>query len=94
MKKILFFSIALCLVAGTAMAHDMNGRLGLGFTNSDFPVGGRYWASEKVGVDVGIGYMTHNDHEAKTYGIDVGVPIVLMNDADRVTSWFAPASAG
>ncbi len=91
MKKILFFTVALTMIATAAMAaNDMSGRIGLGFTSSDFPVGVRYWASQKVGVDVGLGYMTHNDHEAKTYGIDVGVPIVIDNMADRVAFLVRP----
>ena len=90
MKKILFFTIALCLVAGTAMAHDMTGRLGLGFTYSDAPIGVRYWVSPKVGLDGGIGIMTRNDGDVTDFSFAAGVPIVLMDDADRVNFLVRP----
>lgn len=56
MKKIIFFTLVLCLIAGsTAMAADMTKRIGLGFVTTGAPVGGRYWFSPKVGLDLGFG---------------------------------------
>jgi hypothetical protein len=55
MKKVVLLTLVLTLVAGTAMAADMAKRIGLGFVNSDAPIGGRYWVSEKIGLDLGFG---------------------------------------
>ncbi len=55
-KKILFLTVALSLIATAAMAHDVTGRMGLGFVSTDAPVGGRYWMNEKIGIDAGIGF--------------------------------------
>jgi hypothetical protein len=90
MKKILFFTIALCLVAGTALAKDTTGRLGIGFTYSQTPVGARYWVNDKVGVDAGFGIKTRDDGNLTDFAFSGGVPIVLMNDADRVNFLVRP----
>ena len=76
MKRILFITLALCLVAGSASATDMGKRFGLGFNNGlgreiadstgivsipGTPIGGRYWLSPKVGFDIGFGISVDDD---------------------------------
>ncbi len=93
MKKILFFTVALCLVASSAVfAHDVTGRIGLGFVSSDAPIGGRYWLNEKLGLDAGIGFTsmdTGNDTNT-TFVINAGLPIVLQRMNDRVNFYIRP----
>lgn len=94
MKKIIFFTLALCLIAGTAMGADVAKRFGLGFVTTDAPVGGRYWLSEKVAFDVGFGFSNTNlgesnvpsglDNSATDFVIEVGIPINVINVGDRV----------
>ena len=93
MRKIVFFTIALCLVASSAvMAKDMTGRFGLGFVNSAAPVGGIYWLNEKVGINAGIGFVSEDQGEesATDFSIDFGVPFVIYNTSDRVNFYIRP----
>jgi hypothetical protein len=48
MKKILFLSALLCLASGTSMAHDVTGRIGLGFVSRDTD-DLRYMFSPRIG---------------------------------------------
>ncbi len=62
MKKILFFTIALCSGGRTAMAgHDMTGRLGLGFTTPTSRSACATGSARRSGWTVGIGYRPEND---------------------------------
>jgi hypothetical protein len=45
--------LALATVAGAA---ERKGEFALGFSNSDAPVGVRYFTSDKVAIDVGLGF--------------------------------------
>jgi hypothetical protein len=98
MRKTLFFLVALSLIAATsASAKDMAKRFGLGFTNSDAPVGVRYFFSPKMGLDVGVGIVsdqqdTGTDKETRTgWSARVGLPIVLVPVGDRVNFMFNPS---
>jgi hypothetical protein len=92
MKKILFFTVALSMVAGSAMAADMTGRLGLGFVTPSAPVGGRYWISDKVGVDLGVGINVDDqgDESYTNWRVAAGLPINIQNIAERVRFNFLP----
>ena len=56
MKRLVIITAAIMLaipMAGFGM--DMEGKYGLGYFMSDAPVGGRFWATPQLGIDVGIG---------------------------------------
>jgi hypothetical protein len=92
MKKVLFFTVALSLIATAAMAHDVTGRFGLGFVSTDAPVGGRYWLNEKIGIDGGLGFSSIDtgDGSSSTFVLNAGVPIVFNAAADRVNFLIRP----
>ncbi|MCI0330935.1 MAG: hypothetical protein L0196_08320 [candidate division Zixibacteria bacterium] len=60
MKKILFLALGLLLFFGPAGAVDKKGKVGVGFFNDDAPIGGRYWVTDRFGVDVGFGLNLRN----------------------------------
>lgn len=97
MKKVVFFTVVFTMIAGTAMAHDVMGRLGLGFVTSDAPIGFRYHFSEKVGLDVGVGFDSNQvdvgggEKERFTdFTVAGSLPINIQNVADRVNFNFLP----
>jgi hypothetical protein len=96
MKKALFFTVLFCLVAGTALAHDVTGRIGLGFDTSQAPIGLRYFFSPKIGVDIGVGFDSNEvdiggDTEKFTdFSIAAGLPIRIHETGDRVNFNFLP----
>jgi hypothetical protein len=93
MKKAIFFTALLSLVASSAMAVDTMGRFGLGFVSTDTPVGIRYWFSEKIALDAGIGVFSEDQGDSSTtdFSVLVGLPINIMNMGDRVNFNFFPA---
>jgi hypothetical protein len=99
MKKVIFLAVALSILAAPAFAaEDMTGRIGLGFVHWDAPIGGRYWFSPKVGVDLGFGFdKTEYDQGDGTtesltnWRIMGGLPINIQNMAERVHFNFLPA---
>ena len=90
MKRVFVLSLAaLLLIPAFSNAKDLSGRLGLGYFNTDAPVGARYWVNEKVGLDIGIGFEGINDFYTDTSGttsketatsfwVEVGVPFVVF----------------
>ena len=98
MKKVLFFTVALSLIATAAMAHDVTGRMGLGFVSTDAPVGLRYWVNEKIGIDAGIGFQSEevftgvgDETESQTtFVLNGGVPFIFNAMADRVNFLLRP----
>jgi hypothetical protein len=101
MKKVLFFAVALCLLASSAaMGADMTKRIGLGFVDSDAPIGGRYWFSEKVGLDLGFGLNKDEEFNSGTgekeslthWRVLGALPIKIHSVGDnRVNFNFLPA---
>lgn len=56
MKKIwLVGAAAMLLFSSSGQAADKKGKFGLGFFNDDAPLGGRYWISNRWGLDLGFG---------------------------------------
>ncbi len=61
-KRVLCLSAALLLVLSTSvMAKDLSGRWGLGYFNTNAPVGVRYWATPEIGIDLGVGFDATQD---------------------------------
>jgi hypothetical protein len=74
---------------GDAMAGGAN-KGGLGFRTSDAPIGMRWWFTDMIGLDAGVGftsekvnYLDQNsvpaDESFNTFSVDVGVPIALKS---------------
>ena len=92
MKKILFITLVLGLVASSAFAHDTAKRFGLGFNTSSSPLGFRYWFSPKLGLDVGVG-VSVDDQGSESFtdwSVSGGLPINLIHVGDRVNMHFLP----
>jgi hypothetical protein len=97
MKKILFITFVLGLVASSASAHDMAKRTALGFVDSSTPIGIRHWFGPKLGLDVGFGISSTQQETSpgtKTtytnYQVSVGLPINLLSVGDRVNLHLLP----
>jgi len=95
MKKILFFTCVLAMIASSAFAHDMSKRLGLGFISTSSPIGVRYWLSPKIGLDLGFGVNVDDNaggtgESATDWAISGGLPINLITIGDRVNLHFLP----
>jgi len=90
MKKALFLTLTLAMVLATsASAKDMTGKYGLGFWTEESAVGGRYWFGEKVGFDIGVGFMSEDsfvrdsegnmvDETASGFSFDAGLLYVVF----------------
>lgn len=91
LKKTFISAAALLLVMGAASAHAEGMKGGLGFHNSDAPVGFRHWVSEKMAVDLGIGFSSADagDESLTGFTIDAGLPISLKK-WDKVNFMLRP----
>jgi opacity protein-like surface antigen len=82
MKKLLLTAVTLVALAAPAMAVDLQGKYGLGYFRPEFPVGGRVWFSDQLGLDAGIGFLNFSPDQGDgqtAWGIDIGVPFVVTN---------------
>src|SRR5512144_106814 len=80
LKRMTTVTVALLLaLPALASAKEMTGRLGLGYNNSDAPLGVRYWFNPKAGVDLGFGFDSTDlgTKNATDYFFEVGVPYVV-----------------
>jgi hypothetical protein len=66
-KKIVTIAIAAIIAApAVSSAMDMSGKYGLGYINSNTPVGGRIWLNSSMGIDLGVG-LSMEDQGDDTY---------------------------
>lgn len=96
MKKLLIILACAGVAFSTAIpVRAATGEmLGLGYFRPDAPVGARFWFSDRIGGDLGIGFGTQKVQgaagtEPKTklnFQLDLGIPIVLSSD--ETTKWF------
>ena len=101
MKRTKLALVGAALLAATAMPvlADGGAKLGLGYFRTNAPIGARYWFTDKVAGDVGIGLngvpLTDNNGAQSTkvgFALDVGIPIVLMGD-EHTMFFFRPGFA-
>jgi hypothetical protein len=98
-KRLIMVTLAVLVAAvSPSLAKDMTGKFSLGFHNSDAPIGGRYWASNMVAIDAGVGFRSNEqivDDEAKestlSFWLEGGVPIKLY-DADNAHFFVRPSA--
>ncbi|MBU2501829.1 hypothetical protein KJ682_10920 [bacterium] len=85
-------TLSALLVTGSALAADRTGEFALGFNNSDAPVGLRYFFSENVAADLGLGLESQDlgDESATSLWVEFGVPFVLY-DYDSSFFFVRPA---
>ena len=91
LKKTFISAAALMLVMGAASAHAEGVKGGLGFHNTEAPIGIRHWVSEKMAVDLGIGFSSADAGSETLTGftIDAGLPI-SMKKWDKVNFILRP----
>lgn len=102
MKKGLI-ALALAALVLPAAAHaqrDLTGKLALGYWNPDAPIGGRYVVSERVALDLGLGFAQFLGDDPTTADptdtkknlqlhIAAGVPFTVVK-RDRVNFFIRP----
>ncbi len=62
MKRILMAAATILVIAAPSFAMDVEGKWGIGFLDVRVPVGVRYWASENVGIEAGVGFSTNEQN--------------------------------
>jgi len=97
--------VALLVAPAFSNAKDMTGKYGLGYFTTDAPIGFRYWATPKLGIDVGVGFKSdaawvgeydetedrtvYSKETASSFWFEVGFPYVVVA-TDQVNFWVRP----
>jgi hypothetical protein len=92
LKKLTIIALAVFLaIPMVTNAKDLTGRFSLGYFDSDAPVGIRYWATEKIGFDLGVGFESIDlgDENGTSFWLEVGVPYVVY-PTDRANFFIRP----
>ncbi len=78
-----FLMIAL-VAPSDANAKDMDGKYSLGYVTSEIPVGGRIWVTPMLGIDVGVGFSSHDlgDENATDLYFGGGLNYIIV-ETDR-----------
>lgn len=94
MRNVVIMALVGIMLAGTAGAADRSGEFALGFNNNDAPVGLRYFFSEKVGADLGLGFesVDQGAESASSLFLEAGLTYVLY-DYDSSFFFVRPAIA-
>jgi len=85
-RRIVWLALALTLVAGAAYAQPQHPDGGLGFHETDAPLGIRWWLTgQKMALDAGIGFGSDEvgGESLSHFAFDIGLPIMLKS-WDRV----------
>jgi len=88
MRTTAIVAIALAIaMSTTAVAADRKGEFALGFNTTDAPVGLRYFFSDKVGADLGLGFESKDlgAESASSFWLAAGVSYILF---DYQSSYF------
>ena len=103
-RVIRLLGVALLVMAfvGAAWAENANqrvvGKKGIGFYNGVAPVGVRYWMSDGMALDFGVGLTMNTkvpnpgnqaDETLMDFSFDVGVPFVLHSEENMIV-YFRP----
>ena len=82
-KNLLWIALVFAVaVPAVSSATEVKGTWGLGYVRPEFPIGARIWATEKVGVDLGIGFLSLSPDQGDSQtsiGFDAGLPFVVHN---------------
>jgi hypothetical protein len=97
MKKIASLLVVLVVTLATVVpsfAEPPKGAWGVGYHGPDFPLGIRWWVSDKVGLDFGLGFSNDRipaiDENKTAWGIEFGAPIVLAGMGDETIFFVRP----
>lgn len=97
MKKIASLLVVLAvtsLCVAPSFAAPTKGAWGVGYHGQDFPLGLRLWLSDKVGLDLGIGFSSDpfnaTGDNKTTWGLEVGAPIVMAGMGDETLFFIRP----
>jgi hypothetical protein len=97
MKKIAGLLVVMVVMLATVVpsfAEPPKGAWGVGYHGENFPLGIRWWVSDKVGLDFGLGFdngfvpATGNNKTA--WGIEIGAPIVMAGMGDETIFYVRP----
>jgi len=94
MKKPFVIAVLAATMAIPAVSHavDITGKWGLGYFRPEAPIGARIWAGDKVGIDLGVGFVNTSPDVGDgntSYNIDLGLPYVIHN-GDNVLFFLRP----
>lgn len=75
------FLAVVMMVSSTGMAKDVDGKIGMGYFNSDTPVGGRLWVSDKLGIDLGVGFNVEDQGSVNytDFYVGAGLNYIVFN---------------
>jgi hypothetical protein len=84
-------ALALVIGAGVASAQGATVKGALGFHNSDAPIGIRWWLSDKLALDAGLGFGSteFGGETFSNFAFDIGLPVMLKS-WDRVNFMVRP----
>jgi len=85
-RRIIAVLVASSLLAAAPALADRTHTIGIGYHQSNTPIGGRWWASPRIGVDLGLG-VDAEKAEADVDTNDDGVPDVRITDT--LAEWTA-----
>jgi hypothetical protein len=91
-KKLTIIALAMILVVPMIVnAKDLTGRFSLGYFDSDAPVGIRYWVTEKIGFDLGLGFESVDlgEENGTSFWLEAGVPFIVY-PTDRANFFIRP----
>lgn len=80
-KTIVPILVAVLAVGSVASAADRKGDFALGFSTSDAPVGVRYFTSDKLAFDLGLGFESTDlgESSASSFFFEGGATVVLYD---------------
>lgn len=81
-KRIVLSSVILSIFTFSLVrSEDMTGKYGLGYFNSQAPVGLRYWFNSQMGFDLGLGFESIDlgDESATNLYVEAGFPYVIFS---------------
>ncbi|MFI5370805.1 MAG: hypothetical protein ACHQ52_04535 [Candidatus Eisenbacteria bacterium] len=95
MLAILLVALAVMITAAApSFATPAKGTWGVGYHGADFPLGARYWMSDKLALDMGLGFSSDpfnaTGDNKTTWGFEVGVPIVLAGAGEETHFFLRP----
>jgi hypothetical protein len=97
MKKLVLMLAVLAttsVVAVPSFAAPVKGTWGVGYHSENFPIGARIWMSEKMAIDLGIGFSSDpfnaTGDNKTSWGIEVGAPIVMAGTEDDTQFFIRP----
>jgi hypothetical protein len=76
--------VSILALASMAGAAERKGEFALGFSNADAPVGIRYFTSDKVGLDLGLGFESQDlgEDSGTSFWVEGGVTYVVYDYND------------